>query len=160
MAIVNTVIATLWHNPFLFAAVLGALFLFYWWFRYTHRTFWGFRVTCVGSTIVLLLGLFWNKLQILEDLARTLSVAVLPVVFALLFIFLVATVLILMMSRRHAAKERASASLPFPREMKCALCKQRGYLHDYEVPSGRHGRMIRRMCNDCAAKQGAKMVRF
>lgn len=144
----------IWNNPVLCAAIVGSVFLLWWWGRYS-QTFSGFKVTCVGCAIILILGMTWDKIPDLADLAHRLSTTVLPLVFAALVIVLIVIMLVLLASHRRSAVDRGLRDLPPVREQKCPHCRQRGFLHSYEVKSGRH-LVIQRMCSDCAARKDAK----
>lgn len=148
-------LVTLWDNPVLFAAVLGSLFLLWWWGRYS-QTFSGFKATFVGCAIILLLGFTWNKIPAFPDLAHHFSIAALPFAFAVVLLVLLAVMLIAVVNRRHAAIDRGMRDLPLRREEKCPHCGQRGYLHSYEVQVGRR-LMIQRMCSDCAAQRDGQL---
>lgn len=138
-------------------AVAAVVFLCLWWLFHLRSGLRGFVLTVIGSMIIMAAGFNWKAVF---SLITLLQVAVLPVVLAFAVIFLLTLLLIAIWSRRNAAEERAKAHLPSPAEMKCPFCRQRGYLHDYEVPSGRRGRLIQRMCSDCASQKDAKLVSY
>jgi len=154
----------IWNNPVLCAALVGSVFLLWWWGRYS-KTLSGFKTTCVGCAIILLIGMFWDKIPDLAGLATFLSTTVLPLVFGSLVIVLIVVMLATLASRRRAAISRASRpfrrDLPKSREprlgdQKCRYCHQRGFLYRYEVQKGRHLE-IQVMCSDCAGKRDAQL---
>jgi len=138
-------------------AVAAVSFLCLWWLFHLRSGLRGFALVLIGSLVILAAGF---GMQVVYRLMTLLQVAVLPVVLAFVFLFLLALLLIAVWSRRNAAEERARAHLPSPYEMMCPYCRQRGYLHDYEVPNGRRGRLIQRMCSDCAVAKEAKLVSY
>jgi hypothetical protein len=158
------ILTYLWGNPVLLTAVVGTIFLLYWWVRY-GRSFRGFQATCIGIAIILAIGFFWDKLPALGDLARALSTTLLPLALVFLLLTLIVTMLAALLSRRRAAIGRAlrpfENRLPRSRELrlgdqKCRYCHQRGFLYRYEVQSGRHLE-IQVMCSDCAAQRDATL---
>lgn len=138
-------------------AVVAVVFLCYWYLRHLKSGLRGLALTVIGSLVVLAAAF---NMRAVYSLLAILQVTILPVVLAFAFIFLLALALIAVWSRRNAAEERAKAHLPSPNEMKCPFCRQRGYLHDYEVSNGRRGRLIQRMCSDCATAKEAKLVSY
>jgi hypothetical protein len=150
-------ISAILSDPSLCVALLGSLFLFYWWLRHLRSGLRGFLLTVAGSAIVLLIVLLsQNKVPAFSGLAQMLSATLLPLVLACVALILVVLVLVGLLSRRRAAIGRASMRLPNVGEQKCPHCRQRGFLYRYEVGRGRH-RELQLMCSDCAAQRDGKL---
>lgn len=132
----------------------GVFFLLVWWLFHFRSGLRGFGLVVVGSAIILIAGYGWGAVT---ALLRALQVSVLPVALAFVVLLLLAVSLIAVLNRSGAARRRM-AHLLIPKETKCPSCKQQGYLHEYEVQGGRRGRMVQRLCNDCAARKNAKLV--
>lgn len=139
-----------------FLAIVGIVFLFFWWLLHLRSGRFGFLLVVIGSVALLSLAFGFS---FLKGIASMLSISMGIVGLAGVLLFSVAFGLITISSRRSFLLERASAHLPSPEQMQCPYCTQHGYLHDYEVPvEGSRHRMIQRMCNDCAARRSATLV--
>ena len=136
--------------------IIGVCFLVIWWLFHLRSGLRGLGLVGIGSATILIIGYGWGPVV---RILAALQVAVLPVAVAFVVLFLLTFSLIAVLHRSRAAHKRIG-HLAAPQEAKCPSCKQRGYLHEYEVQGGLRGRMVQRMCSDCAARKNAQLVSF
>lgn len=134
-------------------AIAGVAFLLIWWLLHPRSGVRGFGLAALGCAIILVLGYGWSQIGRLLGL---LQVTVLPFAIAIGFFLLLAVVLIGLLSRNRTMKKASTDSQPV--YDRCPLCNQLGPLEVYQVKQGR-GRMIQRMCHDCAGRQNGRLVR-
>ena len=133
------------------------VFLWIWWLFHYRSGKVGVFLAASATALIFAMVYGWSGVV---RIAQAFQVAVLPVASVFAFLVLMAFFLIMVISRRHAAERKAREGLPSMQELKCPHCKQRGYLYDYYIPQGKRGRMMQRMCSDCAARKGALLVDF
>jgi hypothetical protein len=138
-------------------ALVGTLFLFFWWGMHYRSGARGFLLALLGSASILLVAEFWEHLAALAHLAH---VGTFDLVASCGFLMLLMLVIVLLGNRRHAAEQ---ARLNFPaahqKASRCPECKQMGLLHEYAVAKGTQKHQVKRICSDCAGRQQATFLR-
>ncbi len=146
---------TLTNGIALFLAILGALFLFYWWAVHRSSGLRGFVLALVGSIALVALSTSWGHWA---ALAKALEATALPLFIVCGSIFITVLISISIGHWRGMVRpfQRKNGMLD---QAPCPECRRVDFLHEYAVPGGRHGSRIRLMCSDCAAQKQAVFVK-